>query len=143
MARTFETEENRAAQEKVLQWFEGKGRNIVRTPQYAVVDAYVTNGGVVMNAIEVKCRDKYKNQESPYKISATKIQNCKKLAKLMDIGLHLVVQWKDCMGILTIEQDDEFYTEAGGRPPRDGAANDYEMMCHIPLSKFKLFEKKP
>lgn len=141
MAQVFETENDQAEQEKVLAWLENKGKTIVRTPRFSVVDAYVTDGGVLMSAIEIKRRYVDKEHESPYKISATKIQKCKQLANLMNVSLHLIVQWNDCMGILTIRQSDEFYTEAGGRPPRDGAANDYEIMAHIPLDRFTIINK--
>lgn len=143
MAQTFERYEDRVQQEAVLDWLENKGKTIVRSRQYSVVDAYVTKEGVLMSVLEVKRRYIDKADESPYKISATKIHKCKQLAKLMNVSLHLIVQWNDCLGMLTIAQDDEFYTEAGGRPARDGAANDYEVMAHIPLDKFTIYDRKP
>lgn len=142
MAKVFETDQDRAEQEKVLAWFESKGKTIIRTRQFAPVDAYVCESGVLLHAVEVKRRYIDREQENPFKISVKKIENCKALAATLNTNLYLIVQWNDCMGILEVGRNQTFYREAGGREPREGAANDFEIMYHIPHELFTIVNKK-
>lgn len=142
MAKTFETDSDKEEQEKVLAWIESTGRQIMRTRQFATVDAYVCKDGVILSALEVKRRYIDREQEQPFKISVKKIENCKRLAESLNTELYLAVQWNDCLGILNIKRGQTFYREAGGRPPREGSANDWEVMYHIPHGLFTIYDKK-
>ena len=143
MAQIFETEQDRIEQEKVLKWLESKGKTIVRTPQFAHVDAYYCEHGLIVRAIEVKRRYSEMGKENPFKISVKKIENCKRLAESLNTALHLIVQWDDKIGFLEILRGQTFYREAGGRTPREGSANDWEIMYHIPLGLFKVMDRRP
>lgn len=143
MAQVFETDQDRAEQEKVLQWLETKGKHVIRTRQFATVDAYICENGVLLRSVEIKRRYRDAADEDPFKISAKKIENCKRLAESLNTELYLIVQWNDCLGILHIARGQTFHTEMGGRQPRDGAANDWEVMCHIPVGLFTLVDRKP
>ena len=73
-------------------------------------------------------------------VGLNKVQKARELYNLTKKRVVLLVSWQDVMGY--IDFNEEFELGLGGRKDR-GDVNDFGLIAHYPLNKFKILGSSP
>jgi hypothetical protein len=117
----------------------GEDVQIAKLPLQYRMDFCLVKDGVVLNFVEVKCRSNKMSAYSTYIISTSKIVAARSYYDI-NISCILLVDWSDKMGWVELSKND-WPSKIGGRKDR-GDWQDIEPVTHIPLSEFKVVEKR-
>lgn len=135
----YETDRDRAAEKSVLEILARKwGVEYVIAPDFSPYDATLTKRGVLMAAVEIKCRAHYFATYDSLLISKRKVDRLIEICQPRYRPL-LVVSLLD--RIVGIELDGNYPTELGGRTDR-GDDKDLEICYKIPIQRFNKIEDK-
>lgn len=94
----------------------------------------------VVGFAEVKCRIFPHDQYKTMFVGLNKVQKARELYNLTKKRVVLLVSWQDVMGY--IDFNEEFELGLGGRKDR-GDVNDFGLIAHYPLDKFKILGSSP
>ena len=94
----------------------------------------------VVGFAEVKCRIFPHDQYKTMFVGLNKVQKARELYNLTKKRVVLLVSWQDVMGY--IDFNEEFELGLGGRKDR-GDVNDFGLIAHYPLNKFKILGSSP
>jgi hypothetical protein len=154
MRTTYETEANRANQERIAAII-ARRCNCVTTllEPYSPIDYAVTKAPFVKDRVdgllEIKCRNHKSIKEWPYyMLGLKKLLRMKELGDAVGVSTMLVVEWSDALGWVDIRKlrlnCHTFYV--GGRTDRPDPENpnqpdpgDKEITIRIALSDFTFF----
>ena len=144
VARTFKSEQDAEAERRVASMLAKAWRCEVRdTGPYDPVDWHFVRDGSTVAVGEFKSRSHASTTFPTIFLSVRKWASLRTASLGLGVNAYFIVEFTDCIMYMNIMDADQSNPKMAGRPPREGSANDQELMIDVPISVLTRFARSP
>ena len=136
MAR-FESRQDLINEQKVIEVLLKEGESFQKLKENDLDFLVKKKNGESSYFAEVKCTKRSSESLPRQMLSAAKIIKMKKKKKETGVPVYLIYRYSNCISVIEVDKINGHFELNGRISPREGAANDTEMVVWIPRKCIK------